>query len=176
MESPLDDDDFDLEVWQAKKAQAYDERIIKFLITRLGLEEHIQEIRQQVKEVTGTPGLNREIFKDYFPSFPVNILPVRIPYLHQVTIADLYKRFTKTPVGKAISEYALDYIAESLHFALVFNWPDIGVMCLHNYYTYLGVCSDTCLVRRIQFEDTGVFLVLEKFTALIDLIKERWQP
>lgn len=170
--SDIEDNDFDLDDWKAKKNSSYEERILKQVMSAIGVREKISLLKSRCQEVTGSYNLNWDWFNDEFPTFPVRLMVRSIPYVHTVTLLDLFQRFSKTPIYKGYCD-AIDLYGESDAKAdgLVFNWPGVGSMCFHTFRVDFDT-SESRFSRRIG-EKT---FVLEKLGSLLDSVLEVWSP
>lgn len=74
-------------------------------------------------------------FDQRYPDFPVRLVPHKLPNVHEITIENLFGRPLKTgPVKQYLD--LLDEASEDLDprdVAMIFNWPDLGTMCLTTY-------------------------------------------
>ena len=174
--SPLDDtDDFDIEGYKAKKQETFEEVVIKKILAYFNISDRIATLKQACREITGNANLNWDWFAEAYSTFPVRILPRSIPYVHQVSVSDLFNRFTKTIVfsyfEKAIEIFNINPAEESV--AMVFNWPKIGFsMAFHNYVSDHDI-SETRFIRKLNF-GTPVTFTLEKFSSLLAVIATNW--
>jgi len=134
MTSPLDDDsNFDIGEWIGKKHDAFEESVIKKIFAYYNMKEKVAELRRKCQEVTGSPRLCFEILEELYPDFNVRLFSRSVPYVHHVTLIDLFKRFTKTLIWKEY-ESCLDLFGVPAYAksGLAFNMPGVGVMVMHN--------------------------------------------
>ncbi len=175
MSSFLDDhdDSFNLDEWKAGKNAAYEEKLLKYVLTYFGAQAKISELKHQCQLVTGMSSLNWEWFISAFPEFPVRLLIRSVPYVHQITVVDLFARFTKTSICKAFDEatslFGVDPEIDCV--AMIFNWPGLGTMAMHNYQTKIGE-SETKIMRQLYTSKLN--FVIEKLSSLLDNIGDTW--
>lgn len=179
--SPLDEEDespdFNLDEWIAKKHDNYEETIIKKILKHMGAERRVKEIAARCHEVTGKNSLKWEIFEEEYPFFPVRLIPRSVPYVHKITVVDLYKRFTSTPIWKAFDDgYSELGLSPTTHcVGLVFNYPGIGTMVLHNYHAVNRTSSSTIVLREVMLSrnaEQGEYFVIETLGSLLDEISK----
>jgi hypothetical protein len=159
-----EEDDFDKEAWLAKKHQAYEEKIVRFMLRKMGVEHKIAELKRRCHAVTGVYSLNFDWFMDEYATFPVWLAMKSIPYVYTIGVIDLFKRFTRTTIYKAFID-----CHDCNKTGMVFNWPGLGTCILHNDQT-LYEPSETAIFKEIN----GHVFVLQLFTAFFQTVLERW--
>jgi hypothetical protein len=114
---------------------AYEERIIRKILVRLKLDKEIGKLGGRAKEKTGRGRLTFEWFYEEYPSFPAYVGIRKIPFAHQVTMKDLFGKFTSTPMFKAWEEFRDEAPVEDKPIGLVFDWPGVQgtQMVIHNW-------------------------------------------
>ena len=172
----LDKDDWmDFESWKSSKQSNFEERVVKEIIKRYGLNG--QGVRKLCEDATGSPSYRWELFKEMYPTFPITIVPKVIPYVHTVSLNDLFNRFTSTLLYAGIADAIDDNIQKGTELesvAVVFNWPQVtGLTAIHNFLVNHD-SSETRIVRRVNVFKRPVTFVIEKFSSLLDMLEGHW--
>ncbi len=159
-DNPLDDlpqTDFrSRDEWLAGKQVRCEDRMVRFLLSRLKASALAKDLRIKAKAVTGVDNLTFAMFSEEFSDFPVSMGARDIPYLHQLTFTDLWKRFTKTNIFVAYQNLQDELEHTDRPCALFFNWPQVGGLVLHNsrYSTDAGFRPTWCVGGKWLFLDT----------------------
>tara|TARA_Y100001938_G_scaffold136815_1_gene200175 strand:+ start:32958 stop:33497 length:540 start_codon:yes stop_codon:yes gene_type:complete len=115
-------------------AQCEDTAVRK-VIRKLGNQTAIQSLRHRCKAATGSDLLSFPWFHEEFPEWPIVLGVSRVRNVHKVTVAQILKRFTTTPMFKAYEDFVedvgVDVREESA--GLIFMYPKHTTMVLHNY-------------------------------------------
>ena len=111
--------------------------MVRKVLKHFGINITGAALRQSAGEFGESDLATFSWFVHEFPSFPVMLGARFIPYVHEITLADLYKRISRTKIYSAYEELraaAPDDSAEG-KIGLIFHWPDLGDMVLHDYET-----------------------------------------
>ena len=114
----------------------FEETAVKRLLAVANVKFHLVTARQEAARITKEHALSFAWFHDAWPRFPVRMGACKLPSMHAIAVSDLFgSGFTKT---KFFREYITFLQQENVddtkdRAGLVFNWPDIGLMVLHNY-------------------------------------------
>lgn len=142
MDGPLDDlfdeanQQEELDKWIEKKESTYEDRVVKKVMTEVGLGSAIPALKRYVDELTGERGslLNFQAFHDTYPSFPTRLCTKDYVKAHEITVPDLFKRLTNTRPYRAFMEMK-ETIADGEQYGswgLIFPWNGLGQAILHN--------------------------------------------
>lgn len=114
----------------------------------------LAEVVQECKLETGKATLNFAWFHDHYPEFPVRLGAAKIPWIHEVSVGDLFGPFTKLPFFKHYEKFLdeLDLNPEEEQAALIFPWATIpkggSAMVLHNYPVNEGTDDPNMRLER----------------------------
>ncbi len=122
------------------KQQRFEESVVRKLLQKLDLTEMIGPLRKEAKDAFGEAKLLFSCFYQSHPGFPWRLYCQKLPFMHQVTQVDMFRRFSTLPVFKRYSElHAEDGTGKPV--VLVFDWPTpenaekvegLGHMAMHN--------------------------------------------
>lgn len=164
----FDDNGDAAEAIRTQRQLAFEERIVKRAFTECGIK--INSWGKLVKECqleTGLPKLNFRWF-NAMTRFPARLCGRRIPKLHELTIADLFKPADKNRLFKAvIKNLHRQEIDDTKGFVFVF--PVVRTMyCAHNL-------TDTQSVGpRWTMATEDAILTVEPTTAFFKAIGPSW--
>ncbi len=158
MEDFLDESYFDKKNQQSEIA--YEEKMVKQLLTYLCCEDDFKELKSKNKEEgrEGVTFLQLREHNSYL--LPVAIVTRKIPYVHQITVERLFKSFTKTPLYSEFCEVDHELQHLECNVGMVFNWPTLGACILHNSP---GGERDAYFSRTIG----GVTYILEPWSSFM---------
>ena len=159
---------------QAERETAYEERIIKRILTSSNLSESGKILAARAKEATGKYKLTFEWFYSEHSDFPVWIATKRIPYVHQLTVAELFKGFLSTKIMEAFEEAQDEKPFPEKYTALVFEWPGIGQMALHDGFVNLSIDNSVKILRQIGKGNKRTILCLQELDPFLDYFATQW--
>jgi hypothetical protein len=168
---------FDRERIEKAKALSmahYEDRIVRKLMTQAGLQTQIPVMLKEVHDTTGVkPNLTFGLFHDHFPSFPVWLSIRRVPFVHEVSIKDLFNRFPSLKITEWWSE-AVEAGPEGKPAALIFDFPGVkgSQLVCHNWDTDMEL-RETRICRRIG-PGRGQLIWIERFEPFFDGIASVW--
>lgn len=120
---------------RARRQLAYEERVIKRILTRCGAAPAswgmlVNQCRRESHE----DKLNFRWFNQAYRGFPGRLCGKRIPYLHEITLPDLFKPVGKNKlfkrIGKALGELEISPLSKQ---PFVFTFALIKTpMCAYN--------------------------------------------
>jgi len=148
----------------------FEESAVKRILAAAGVETRHAVLREEA-ETAGFDFLSFLWLRTYYPNFPVQLFFKKVPYVHTITVRDLFKKFTKTPIFKALSEILDEEICQE-DMGLVFNWPQMGTMVLHNHSLTTDNSGSVWFVRRVG--SPPITWTIEPFSGLIDSLV--WDP
>lgn len=161
-----------LDQWIESKQAVYEEKIVKKVLTYFKLEANIPMLKREAKEWSGEDDhLTFSWFHYRWPSFPVRLCTQQTVYSHQISVTDLYKRFTTTKMYKAFAE-ADEYIPDMEQYAawgLVFPWAGMGNAILHN--SHFIPCG-----TRFMKDIAGKRVYLDIFNDFLEAVAASWVP
>lgn len=108
---------------RAQRQLAYEERIIKRVLTECGAAPGSWgALVNQCRRESHEDKLNFRWFNSFYSNFPGYLCGKRIPYMHQITIVDLFKPTAKNRIVKAVSKAlaALSVDPATTSYVLVF--------------------------------------------------------
>lgn len=155
---------------------AYEERVVKKILAKAGLESIARELALQAKDLTGKARVSVAGFRAMYPSFPIWLEARKIGNMHEVTFKELFGKFTSTRVYKTWSELR-DQAPEDKPFGLIFDWPSVPgtQMIIHN--DDLPTTPDDHAVRierRIDEKFETQIITIEQLDACLSRILEHW--
>ena len=158
------------EALRALQQLAYEERVIKRVFADCGIKINgWGRFANQCRDITGKDKLNFEWFNQNFRHFPGTLCGARVPGLHKLTMADLFKprnnRLVKM-VAKALHKNGLDVETDSF----VFVFPVIRTpFCAHSV-TNLKAPDRVCW--QMTLEDAA--LTVEPVNGFCRAISTEW--
>jgi hypothetical protein len=162
---------------QGRRQVRWEARVVRHLLEFYGLEGKAADLMRECEERTGEPRLQFCWFLKYYPTFPVRLVPLKIDYLHEMTFADLFGRFTATRLYKAF-EAAVEIVADdSVPYGLVFEWLHVdGMMIIHNHQGRRRRHSCTRIIRRVGAgkDCPGQVVMVEGFRPFLQSLP--WKP
>lgn len=170
---------YNADIIAEKKAisqHAYEEKIIKQILTHVGLEKEVGKLCMPVKEKTGRGRLTFEWFYEAYPSFPIYLGMRKIPFAFQVSAKDLFNKFHTTPMYNEWMNFCDEAPAEDKPLGIVFDWPGIKgtQMIIHNDQNTLHR-YDTC-PRMMCRTKTGAMVTIEQFNKYLIPTLATWVP
>lgn len=124
----------DQDAWLENKHASYEARMVKRVLTHFKLQEKEANLLRRCEELTGVRDLSFDWLLQEHPSFPVRLGARSLPYIYEINIEQLYKRFTKTKIYTAYLDLLETAPTDEVQAnGLVFHWPAIGDMVLHNH-------------------------------------------
>lgn len=119
---------------KALRQLAYEERVIKRVFTECGVRpQSWGRIANQSRDLTGENKINFKWFNAaYGGAFPARLCGKRIPYLHQLRLADLYKPVKQNRLVKAILKALATLEIDPTAASFMFVFPLIKTpFCAH---------------------------------------------
>ncbi len=172
MDDFLDNDNLNsLSEYIKEREFAYEEKVVKQLLKNFSISDRLPYLKSRCKAKTGRSNLQFEWFNDLYPDFPVFLTIRRIPYVHKVTFKNLFGNFTTTPIYKALED-VIDISESSLARGVVFNWPGIGTMVMHDLVTTHE--SDAEFVRKLG--PRKIRFTIETFGSFCEKVASIWTP
>ncbi len=150
----------------------FEETVVGRLLKFHGLESRGPELRARCRSLTGRAHLLFIHFLDEYPTFPVFAVFDKITYLHDLTVEDWVRRFTKTEVFKRYEVARPLALArdEAKPLALIFPTFNFGgVMIVHT--TPAGMRPGCRRMSAAVDDSVYTFEPLEDFLAT-----QRWVP
>lgn len=143
-------DDPALDRQKAAASALYEERVVRKLMTRLGMADRIKSMAGEVRGLTGTARLTFAYFYSQHPDFPVWLVAKRVPYFHATPFREIFSKPKSQPFLKQWLE-ANDTAPDGKPVALVFACPGVkgSHLVLHNWLP---------AVSHAEGEDVRVFL------------------
>lgn len=164
-----------VENWIAMKQDAYEDKIIKFILSRFGLDKQISYYKQTLKQETNSNNLTCDWFRTKFPDFPLKLGAASTVFAHQIAVSDIFKKLTNTTFFDRYSkhiEHVLSEDGEVGTVGLVFPWPKAGNMIIHNSDSIIPANS----VRLSRQVGTAKPVYLDLFNPFFDALEKQWQP
>jgi len=161
---------------------SFEDKIVKKVMQKTGLIYNLNNLRQRCQAATGSRELNFEWFHDEYQDFPVRLSARKARWLRDMTVESLFRSFTRTTAFKeyerACEELGLDDREESL--GIVFYWPGITAMILHNHPRddeLLDTKKEwTRIVRPIGNTNPRIIYTIEPLDSFLYVIGESWKP
>ena len=112
-------------------------------------------------------------FHSEFPSFPIRLCSYSIGLMRDVTIVDLYNRFTSTRLFKEFTEARNDLEEDCNCWGLVFPWIGMDAGVIHN--STISVTTPARFTRHIANAPNGIPNIhLDKFKDFLAGIQQIW--
>jgi hypothetical protein len=167
---------------------AFEDRAVRYVLRRVGQEGAITYIAREVRDSTGeeNPQLTFAQVNHFLYGFPVRLGVARLYHLHELSLADLFRKPTKTQIYRAFHEWAEeDQADDERHLGLIFRMPGFpgngNRAVLHTYSGY----QDFAWARfTFSVEETDntiaakhhVFYTLEPLDQLLTTIARVYRP
>ena len=172
----------------ADRQFAFQEKIVKSLLTRAGITIPVAAAKREAAEAHGRDTLDFDWLEATYPTFPVRMLSAKLRYTETATISSLYGKgnFKKLPwYREYISQVDLHNIdLKSQRAAFVFNLPyaqDAYLMVLHNQPVQAQIIRDAELRQDEPWPRTtfpmkshGVVCVLEALDSFMQTVGTDW--
>lgn len=139
------------EIIRAQRQLAYEERIIKRILTECGAAPGSWgALVNQCRRESHEDKLNFRWFNDNYRLFPGRLVGKRIPFLHQITLVDLFRPVGKNRLTKAIGRVlgAAEIDPHKAPFVLVFPIVKTQFCAYNSVRIGQDVISDA---QRLQF-------------------------
>ena len=155
----------------------FEERTVKYILKRFGLEHHKFELLRAYQKCTGETALTLKGFREYFDTFPVVFSSGALPsVIRTCSLPSVFKQFRQTPMFTAfVNAYRKDpELPYATPFGFVFKIPylprgELGLV-VHNRVIDITVPS----TRVLWNDDEGRQLVVEPMSTLLDSIAKDW--
>lgn len=173
---------YNADVIAAKKATsliAYEEKIVKKILTSAGMANNAKELAMRAKEKTGKARLSFELFYEEYPTFPVYLAIRKLPFVHKIMTKDLFNKFCSTIMFKEWQWFVDEAPVVTKPIGLVFDWPGIKgtQMVLHNMQcTQEWFDNNLRLVRAIGSGKNIQLITVEQFDPFIKELLSYWMP
>lgn len=115
---------------------AFEEQAVKKILAAAGIKTSKYQLLEDVQRRTNARKMTFDWFHQAFPAFPVRLTGTKLKYVHQIGVPSLFgTHFAKNSFFKAFERglQQNDISVRDSRAGLVFNWPDISMMVLHNY-------------------------------------------
>lgn len=112
------------------------EGMIKFVLSESGYGAAYgwAALANECKLLTGSPTLTFDWFHERYPSFPVKLGAMPIPFVHHITMRELFDGFLKSRVFKAYKEFIVQGSHDDTQTLVAFGFKEVRRrMVLHNY-------------------------------------------
>ena len=162
--------------FKEKNMQTYEERIVKKLLTHVGLAHEINEIKRATKELTGQVSVSYAMFNDMHPDFPVALAIRQLSYVYEVSIKDLFNRFPSTQFFKTWADAVDEASDPDKPLGLVFDWPGVAGthMIIHNNTQVNLDVNNVRIARRVGKGSTAQTVYVEQLTSFLDSVAQHW--
>jgi len=119
---------------KALRQLAYEERVIKRVFTECGIQPASWGfMAKNCRDATGQVKLNFDWFNSAYPGFPCPLIGKRIPFLHKVTLVDLFKPTAKNRLVKAISKALIEKNVNTVKDNYLLVFPIVKTaFCAHS--------------------------------------------
>lgn len=155
---------------------AYEERIVKKIMTTGGVANKIGRLGMRAKEATGHGKILFTWLMDEYPSFPVFLVPRRLGLIYQAGVKHLFNNFDKLPT---MNEWAL-IKAEAdpaMPLGLVFDWAGVKgtQMVMHNWTTPIELDDGNLrIVKRVGQGKHAEMVYIEQFSSFMSYVLNAW--
>lgn len=166
----------------AERQENYEAKFVLRFFQEAGVRLGRGVLEAQAKADTGESQLTFAWFRSRYPQFPVVLYAEKLRYVHEVTIADLFLRFTKlkflTVFEEKVRADGLDL--RTRNAGLIFEWPGIGTVVLHNLRRNSQIGNDdsfydggTLVVRSVGAPP--ITYVIETLKTFIPAVGRDWR-
>ena len=167
----------ELDNWINAKQEAYEDRMVKQVLTSIGLGQLIGGIKRTCKAELGSDTLRFAWFRRDFPDFPVQLGAASTVFSHDIVLSDLFKRLTNTKMFTTFEELEGEVLGESggkypPATGLIFPWAHLGHMILHTSTTIEP--EGTRVMRSFNNGRSAVFL--DTFAGFMAEVNKFWKP
>lgn len=164
-----------------ERNENYETRQVAAILRKVGCKISLAQMTNMAKDLTGEPKVTFAWLRMQYPRFPISLFAQKIKYVHEITIVDLYQRFTTLPCMKALQGFAegaaLD--PKKINIGLIFELPGLGAVILHNMRRNAQIGDDdsfqdggTLIMRSVG--SPPVTYVLEQFSTFVPAIGRDW--
>lgn len=163
------------------RQRRYEHAVVAQILARCGLGQSTAAWVREEKFRLGTEGLSLAWFNEKFEDFPLHLGAQKIEWAHKTTLADFFKRFTKTRIFEAYKQFLItaDLDDREARLGFVFEMPKLGRMILHNLPRDVDTLGEDVDhgVRLVYPNGRPVVVyVIEEFSKLLDVLTHTWQP
>ena len=166
---------------ETERQENYEARQVLRFLQEAGCKLSRAVLEQQAKADLGEPNITFTWLQSKYPRFPVRLFAEKLRYVHEITVVELFTRFTKLPFIGAFDEKArangVDLRTRAA--GLIFEWPGLGAVVLHNLRRNSQIGNDD------SFQDGGTLItrsigappityVLESLKTFIPAIGREW--
>lgn len=173
---------------QQEAVAAFEETLVKRILRRGNVNVPIGRAKKDAQQLIGESFMSFAWFRRRFPSFPLYMAAVKIPFTHEIKVGQLFgAEFAKLPFWKAyhLAAEQLDIDIQNERLALFFSWAGIAqggsAMVLHNYPIASQNVIDphtrtergTRLIRPYG-NDPPVVYVIEAMDDFLESVGDDW--
>lgn len=167
-ESPFDTDftdEYSDQLTSTKKQiqqENWEDKVVKHLFSSKNLLAEYKQLVNEKRQKGAGWILTFDDFYKVHPEFPVYLFCQKIPYIHEMTFEQLFKKPEKTKLVKAFINVNTD-LEEGKLYGLVFEWLHSGkpIKIIHNWLGSNGWC--TC----IRVNTPNGYSVIEDFDSFL---------
>jgi hypothetical protein len=108
--------------------RAYEDAAVRRVCTKIGLPRLAPRIAAESESRVGEAGCLFAIFEE-MTHFPIRFRVGRLRNIRFLALSDLFNKFARTPIGRALADLAADVDPADGPIGLVFRWsgaPDEG--------------------------------------------------
>jgi hypothetical protein len=165
----------ELDSWIEGKESVYEDRMVRMVMTKLGLARYLSELQQSERELTADNNapLTFQAFHNAFSTFPTRLCTRSGIPAWKITVPDLFKKFTNTLPYKVFMEMKETFPDGEQYgsWGLIFRWNGLGAAILHNN-PHLEI-GGTRVIKSIGNRQTVYLDILSEF---LDAVLKGWQP
>lgn len=159
----------------------YEARQVANILRKAGCKLSAAQMVKAAEAATGEPQVTFAWLQQLYPQFPVRLFAQKIKYVHEITIVDLYKKFTKLSCMNVLQEMvtanAIDI--KTRNVGLIFELPGLGAVVLHNLRRNAQIGDDdsfqdggTLIVRTVGAPP--ITYVIEQLSTFIPALGNAW--
>ncbi len=165
-----------IEQRKSNKAFAYEEKIIKKILAKANKADQVAILANAAKIATGRPSVTFAGFYAHFTNFPVWMLSKPIPYVYQITVADIFNKFPSMAVISAWEEVYESNHEPTKASVLVCDWPGISgtQVAVHNFHTANIEDNVSRISRSIGKGSKKIIITIEQLDPFLDRILPMW--
>lgn len=152
-----------------RRAESGEDAAVGHILSHYGLTAAKRELLAIGRREFGRPRLTLALFNRFFPDFPIALHYCSATRLReQLTVT---RWLTKAEELRPVQELRLCGDLEQESHAVIFSWPTVKYLALHNFA--FPPCDPGRNYQGLRTED-GIDLYLDRLTALLEAVA--WRP
>lgn len=155
---------------QAKNDLSAEHARVFWLLKKAGYQGSSHTLRRLIKEQTGEDGATFAWLSESFPGFPMLLRRRSVPYLFEMSAAQLLVGFGRSKIVSYLHEMYDESDGSRAHVGIVFPWPQATVMIAHTMSSLTIAGASLVLPAAVD----GPTVVLSRFDSCMQAIGYDW--